>query len=524
MVSRMICFLLVGKFQTKKPCSVFHSLPFHRLFSSRKLAPRRANRELASALRVLDLVNPKKNGLENRRSHLRLIEDMLEINVIKPLSGDLASRKTRTEITDAVNEMIQSSVLPKGNSVFIHIEQQKEGAGIDVRFLSHTVSLCGSKRDLRGGIQYHCLSITTGFVANVYVGSSLISLYSRCAFLDDAYQAFEEMPVRNVVSWTAIIAGFAREWNMDMCLKLFQGMRNSALKPNEFTFTSLLSACSGSGALGQGRGAHCQIIEMGFYSYVDVANALITMYCKCGAIQDAVFIFENMDNKDVVTWNSMIAGYAQHGLGIEAINLFENMMKQGVNPDAITYLGVLSSCRHAGLVQEGQLYFNSMVEHGVEPELDHYSCIVDLLGRAGLLLEARDMVINMPVNPNAVIWGSLLSSSRLHGSVWIGIQAAENRLLLEPGCPATLLQLANLYASVGWWDQVARVRKVMKDNCLKINPGCSWIEVKNEVYRFGAEDKTNNRMTEMHMLMDNLIDHMRSFGLQMHEEEHVIFT
>ncbi|XP_061338365.1 pentatricopeptide repeat-containing protein At2g37320-like [Gastrolobium bilobum] len=470
-----------------------------RPFSSHKLVPRRANKGLTNALRVLNLVSPKKSGtdIENRRSHLRLIEDILENNATNPLGGNSATLRTTTEIT------IQSSVL-----------QMEQGLGVDVCFLSHVVSSCGSNRDLWGGIQYHCLAITTGFTANVYVGSSLISLYSRCALLGDAYRVFGEMRERNVVSWTAIIAGFAQEWRVDICLELFHQMRGSTLKPNNFTYTSLLSACMGSGALGHGRGAHCQIIQMGFHSYLHIDNALIAMYSKCGVIDDALYIFENMVGRDVVTWNSMISGFAQHGLAREAINLFEEMIRQSVNPDAVTYLSVLSSCRHGGLVKEGQVYFNSMVEHGVQPGLDHYSCIVDLLGRAGLLLEARDFIQNIPVHPNAVIWGSLLSSSRLHGSVWIGIQAAESRLLLEPGCSATLQQLANLYASVGWWNQVARVRKLMKDKGLKPNPGCSWIEIKSKVHRFEAQDKSHSKMPDILLIMDNLIDHMSSLSLQ----------
>ncbi|KAJ6756022.1 PENTATRICOPEPTIDE REPEAT-CONTAINING PROTEIN [Salix purpurea] len=249
-------------------------------------------------------------------------------------------------------------------------------------------------------------------------------------------------------------------------------MRNSTLKPNDFTFTSLLSACTGSGALGQGRSAHCQIIEMGFVSYLHIENALVSMYCKCGNVEDAFHIFENMVGKDIVSWNSMIVGYAQHGLAVQGIGLFERMKSQGVKPDAITFLGVLSSCRHAGFVEGGRNFFNSMVEYGVKPQ----------------------------------------HSWSLHGSVWIGIQAAENMLLLEPECAATHLQLANLYACVGFWDQAARVRKLMKDRRLKTNPGCSWIEIKNEVYRFRAEDCSNNRVSEIHIVLDWLADHMITLG------------
>ncbi|KAF5178932.1 Pentatricopeptide repeat-containing protein, partial [Thalictrum thalictroides] len=167
---------------------------------------------------------------------------------------------------------------------------------------------------------------------------------------------------------------------------------------------------------------------MGFSSYVHIGNALISMYSKCGNVVQALYIFERMKVKDIVTWNSMIAGYAQHGLADLALNMLKEMEKFEIKPDAITFLAVLSSCRHAGLVELGQLCFKFMVQHGLEPDLDHYSCIVDLLGRAGLVEEAKHFIDKMPIFPNAVIWGSLLSSCRLHGKVQIGIEAAENRL------------------------------------------------------------------------------------------------
>ncbi|ESW26688.1 hypothetical protein PHAVU_003G140000 [Phaseolus vulgaris] len=504
-----IQFESMNAFLTRNPSFCLRN-PNFRPFSSHKWSPMKSNKGLTNALRVLNLVSPKKRGtdVKSRQSHLRLIDNMLENNatITIPLGHNSPTLRTTTEMS------IQSSVL-----------QMEQRFGVDVCFLSQAVSSCGSKRDLWGGIQYHCLAITTGFIANVYVGSSLISFYSRCALLDDAYRMFGEMPVRNVVSWTAIIAGFSQEWRVDMCVELFRQMMGSDLRPNYFTYTSLLSACMGSGALEYGRCAHCQIIHLGFHSYLHIDNALIAMYSKCGAIDEALYIFENMEGRDIVTWNTVISGYAQHGLAQEAISLFEEMLKQGVNPDAVTYLSVLSSCRHGGLIKEGQVYFNSMIEHGVQPELDHYSCIVDLLGRAGLLVEARDFVQNMPVFPNAVVWGSLLSSSRLHGSVQIGIEAAESRLLLEPGCSATLQQLANLYARVGWWNQAARVRKLMKDKGLKPNRGCSWVEVKSKIHRFEAQNKSNSRMTEIVLTMNSLIHHMDSLNLQsqMCEEENI---
>ncbi|KAK9290052.1 hypothetical protein L1049_008216 [Liquidambar formosana] len=472
-------------------------------FSFHKLTHKTENKKLDKPLRILDLTAPKRTLTANRQScHLRLIQEFLQI---QPHQFDREQFNNDVESTNMFDETLEPVV---NKERVIH----RDGLRADASVLSRAVSSCASTRAIRHGVQLHCLAITTGFIVNVYIGSSLISLYGKCGELKSAYRLFEEMPVRNVVSWTAIIAGFAQEWQVDVCLELYHQMRNSTSKPNDFTFVSLLSACTGSGSLGQGRSAHCQTIQMGFDSHIHIVNALISMYCKCGNVNDAFCIFESMGSKDIVSWNSMIAGYAQHGLALQAIDLFERMKKQEVKPDGITFLGLLSSCRHVGLVKQGQSYFNSMIKHGVKPELDHYSCVVDLLGRAGLLEEARDFIEKMPIYPNAIIWGSLLSCCRLQGSVWLGIQAAESRILLEPWCAATHLQLANLYASVGCWDKAARVRKLMKDKGLKTNPGYSWIEIRNEVYRFGAEGRSNTKVTQILTVMDSLVDHMTNLG------------
>ncbi|KAH7844801.1 hypothetical protein Vadar_031805 [Vaccinium darrowii] len=450
--------------------------------------------------RFLDLVTRKSNlNGGGCQSHLRLIQDILSSNSNNP--------------DEHVGPDISYSISNSGPfSTFIR--HHREGLRADPSVLSRALSLCVCPKTLPVGIQAHCLVVKTGYLSNVYVGSSLISLYCKSGDLSYAYQVFDEMPVKNVVSWTTIIAGFSQEWQVDACFELYHWMKNSTVNPNDFTLTSLLSACTGSGSLGKGKSAHCQAIRMGFDSYVHVSNALISMYFKCGDENEAVYIFKNMWNKDLVSWNSMIAGYAQHGFSSQAIDLFEEMRNNKLKPDAITFLGVLSSCRHAGLVEQGQIYFNSMAVYGLEPEMDHYSCIVDLLGRAGDLEKAWDFIKNMPISPNGIIWGSLLSSSRLHGNVLIGIEAAERRLDLEPECAATHLQLVNLYASFGRWDQVARVRKMMKDKGLKANPGHSWIEIRNEVCRFGAEDSLNSKTDEILEVVSCLLDQIRDSGYE----------
>lgn len=512
-----------------KPFSLSNRLLLHTV-SAWKASNKSKAKGIEKALKILDLINPKTSS-KGSGNHLRLIQGcMQELSEavpnqpFQPVRNPIHGKDNKQEdISDWVLDCSvswqwiatskgQKNMLPRKDALLLFVEMHNGGMRADPSAISGVLSSCGVLEALDIGIQLHGFVIKAGFEPHVSVGTSLISLYAKCQRLDDAYLLFDKMPVRNTVSWTAIISGFAQHWQVEMCLELFHLMMQSMLRPNDITFASLLSACTGSSSLGQGRSTHCLVIHMGFDSYVHVANALISMYAKCGSIDEALYVFEKMPDKDIISWNSMIAGYAQHGLADQAIILFEDMKEKKIAPDAITFLSVLSSCRHAGLIEQGRLCFDSMVEHGVEPELDHYSCMVDLLGRAGLLEEAYEFIQKMPINPNAIIWGSLLSSCSLYGNVLVGIQAAESRLLSEPGCAAAHVQLVNLYASAGCWNHVAKVRKLMKEKGLKPSTGYSWIEIRNEVYRFRAEDRSNTNAIEIFAVVDILVAHMRSVG------------
>ncbi|ONK77008.1 uncharacterized protein A4U43_C02F2160 [Asparagus officinalis] len=450
------------------------------------------------ALEILDFVTPKNCDIGRDDSHGRLIRSCLQGLL------ETGQRKCPKLVKGGEHEKLRSPA--EETSRWSSKILAEEGAAT----LASAVSSCGANGALEEGSQLHGLSLKNGFYGRVPIGTSLISLYAKCGKLDDAHRVFNEMPVKNTVSWTAVISGYAQHRRLETCVYLFNLMGHVSSKPNDFTYASLLSVCTNCASLALGRSFHGQEMKIGYGSYTHVSNALISMYAKCGIIEEACYIFEKLPFKDLISWNSMIFGYAHYGNADQALDLLKEMEKCNILPDAITFLGVLSSCRHAGLLDKGHHCFRLMVKQGIKPELDHYSCIVDLLGRAGLLEEAVDFVEKMPMSPNAVIWGSLLSSCRVHGNVWIGIYAAERRLLLEPGCATTHVQLANLYASVGHWNNVANVRKLMKERGLKTTPGCSWIEIGDKVYGFKAEDGTNSELREMLVMLDTLGDHMES--------------
>ncbi|PAN11798.1 hypothetical protein PAHAL_2G217600 [Panicum hallii] len=493
-----------------------------------------------NALRVLDLVPTKQHyGEEEVPSHHRLINDCMsdilgvqsKRNVVRKRKEDFvnsSSNQSRPKgsnvVSSSVSVCLSMTRLTKDKLMQIVELHRRGGISSDASILASALSACADRKTLTGGAQLQALLVKAGYDSSVLIGSSLISFYSRCGQLENAHRVFQGTTAKNTVSWTALISGYAQDNQVEPCLHLFALMRQSVCKPNDITFATIFRVCTNHAFLALGKSVQGLQMKMGFDSYVHVSNALISMYAKCGSIVEARAIFESIACKDVVSWNSMIFGYSQHGLAEHCLDLLKEM-EGHIMPDAISFLGVLSSCRHACLVMEGRRCFRAMIEHGIKPELDHYSCMVDLLGRAGLLAEAWDLIQTMSMPPNGVIWGSLLASCRLHGSVLIGIQAAEHRLKLEPGCAATHVQLANLYASIGCWSDVARVRKVMKERGLKTNIGCSWIEVGNKVYTFTAENRSKSQVNDVLAILDCLQSHMdHKYGLDWDDPEHIMLS
>ncbi|KAJ4960807.1 hypothetical protein NE237_020717 [Protea cynaroides] len=325
----------------------------------------------------------------------------------------------------------------------------------------------------------------------------MITGYVKCGDMENARKLFDEVPERDVVTWNTMIAGYVRCGSCDKAMEMFEEMRCAGERPDEVTMLSLLSACADSGALDVGQKVHSSISEMGFgSSKIVLENAVIDMYAKCGSIENALEVFRRMREKDVSSWNSMIGGLAFHGHAEETINLFTEMRREKIRPNEITFVAVLVACSHGGMVEEGHQYFNLLRnEYGIEPNIKHYGCMVDLLGRAGLLNEAFRFIEAMEIEPNAIVWRTLLGACRTHGNVELGKQANERLLSMRRDQSGDYVLLSNIYASMGEWDGVEKVRKLMDDSGVKKDPGCSLIEADNkELMNFLFESKPNLRL------------------------------
>eukprot|EP00268_Persea_americana_P023651 TRINITY_DN23192_c2_g1_i1.p1 TRINITY_DN23192_c2_g1~~TRINITY_DN23192_c2_g1_i1.p1 ORF type:complete len:539 (-),score=99.15 TRINITY_DN23192_c2_g1_i1:932-2548(-) len=327
---------------------------------------------------------------------------------------------------------------------------------------------------------------------------------------------FEEMPERNVFSWNGLIGGFARHGQFFEVLGTFKRMlKESDVAPNDATLVTVLSACARLGSLDVGKWVHVYSKSNGFKENVYVGNALIDMYAKCGSIESSIDVFNDMNFRDLITWNSMIGGLAMHGRGTDALNVFDRMKKDGQTPDGITFIGVLCACTHMGLVKDGFSYFQSMIDHySIVPQIEHYGCMVDLLGRAGLLFEAVDFVRKMPIKADCVIWSALLGACRIYKNVRLGELAVQELIRLEPTNVANYVVLSNLYGSVGMWEDVARLKLVMKEVGVRKLPGCSLIEVNDGVVEFYSSDKSHSQIEEIYWVLNGLTDVLKSAGYE----------
>ncbi|XP_038881598.1 pentatricopeptide repeat-containing protein At4g13650 isoform X1 [Benincasa hispida] len=384
-------------------------------------------------------------------------------------------------------------------------EMEYQGILSDNIGFSSAISACAGTRALRQGQQIHAQSYVSGFGDDLSINNALISLYARCGRIQEAYLAFEKIDDKNNISWNSLVSGFAQSGYFEEALEVFVRMLRTEAEVNMFTYGSAISAAASLANIKQGQQIHAMVLKTGFDSEIEASNSLITLYAKCGSISDAQREFNDMPEKNVISWNAMITGYSQHGCGMEALRLFEEMKVCGIMPNHVTFVGVLSACSHIGLVKEGLDYFGSMHKmHDLVPKSEHYVCVVDLLGRAGLLDRAMGFIEEMPIPADAMIWRTLLSACVIHKNMEIGERAAHHLLELEPEDSAAYVLLSNIYAVSRKWVHRDWSRKLMKDRGVKKEPGRSWIEVKNAVHAFYAGDKLHPLANQIYEYIGHL--------------------
>ncbi|KAM7257537.1 hypothetical protein ACFE04_013278 [Oxalis oulophora] len=368
---------------------------------------------------------------------------------------------------------------------------------------------------LRKGKEIHAHILRHGYYSHIHIATTLIDMYARFGCVDYASFVFDDMSVKNVVSWSAMIACYAKNGRASEALELFRKMvvETHNLYPNSVTMVSVLQACTVLASLDQGKILHAYILRRGLDSILPVISALLTMYARCGKLKQAQVVFDKMDRKDVALWNSLISSYGIHGFGEKAIKIFKEMINRGVAPSTITFVSVLGACSHAGLVEEGKMIFDSMhKKYGIRPRVEHYASMVDLLGRANRLDEAAKIIENMRDEPGPKVWGALLGSCKIHCNVKLAERATKRLFELEPSNAGNYVLLADIYAAADKWDEVKKVKRLLENQGLIKVPGRSWIEARRKVHSFDSVDEFNPRIEELHVFVIKLSTEMKCNG------------
>ncbi|KAL1558907.1 pentatricopeptide repeat-containing protein-like protein [Salvia divinorum] len=474
---------------------------------------------------------------------------------------------------------------------------------------SKILQLCIEKRALNEGKRIHDYINRSGFLAGVFISNKILELYCKCGSMSDARKLFDEMGDRDLCSWNTLISGYARigmvlkarelfdemserdnfSWTAmisgyvkhkqpEHALELYRLMqRNEHLMSNKFTVSSVLTASAAMQSLRLGKEIHGRIIRTWLDSDAVVSSALMDVYGKCGSLNEARYIFDRVEGKDIVawtamidryfgdgrgfervrssncrgvrqagsalvhmyakcgsveradkvfkwlpmpdlvSWTSLINGYAQSGQPHEALKLFDMLLKSGTQPDHVTFVGVLSACTHAGLVDKGLECFHLIKEkHGLLLTADHYACVVDLLSRSGRFKEAQDMIRSMPMKPDKFLWASLLGGCRIHGNYEIAEQAAEALFEIEPENAATYVTLANIYATAGKWNEVAKVRQLMDERGVVKKPGMSWVNINRKVHIFLVGDESHPKSKDIFKYLGEISKRMKEEGFVSH--------
>ncbi|XP_024970900.1 pentatricopeptide repeat-containing protein At3g47530 isoform X1 [Cynara cardunculus var. scolymus] len=415
------------------------------------------------------------------------------------------------------NTMIRAyamSIHPE-RGFYVYRDMMRQGIRPNPQSSSFVTKSCIRGSSLFGGLQIHARILRDGHHSDSLLLTTLMDFYSCSGKCDNACKVFEEMPLRDTVAWNVLVSCYTRNNRTLDALGVFDSMQSGehGCDPDDVTCLLLLQACSNLCALEFGERIHEYIKDHGYHHALNLCNSLVAMYSKCGQLDKAYEVFQEIPNKDVVSWTAMISGFASNGRGREAISVFREMERTGIPPDEQTFTALLSGCSHSGLLDEGRLIFDRMQrEFGVVPNIHHYGCVVDLMGRLGLVEDAYELIMSMRCKPDATIWRTLLGACKVRGHVELGERVIEHLIELKAQEAGDYILLLNIYSSAGNWEKVIETRKLMKEKGIQTTPSASTIELKGEVHKFRVDDTSHSRINEVYEMMDDIEKQLKIGG------------
>ncbi|XP_068635737.1 pentatricopeptide repeat-containing protein At4g25270, chloroplastic [Aristolochia californica] len=347
------------------------------------------------------------------------------------------------------------------DALALYFQMEEEGVEPDEFTFPRVLKACSGLGSIQVGEAVHRHVVRSGFGTNLFVLNALVDMYAKCGDIVKARKVFDKLSHRDSVSWNSMFTGYIRHGLLIEAVDVFRMMLNSRVEPDSIAIST---AVTGTESLKLGLEIHGWVIRHGAGTSLSVANSLITMYAKNDRIHLARAVFDEMPERDIVSWNAMIQSYAEDP---EALTVFESMEESGQSPDSVTFVSLLSTCAKLGLVEDGRRLFRKMKEtYKISAGMEHYSCMVNLLGRAGLVEEAYGVIERMGFEAGPTVWGALLFACFVHGNVEYGELAGERLFELEPDNAHNFELLMNIYRNAGKLEEEEKVRRLKRERGL----------------------------------------------------------
>ncbi|KAF8703403.1 hypothetical protein HU200_032206 [Digitaria exilis] len=391
-------------------------------------------------------------------------------------------------------------------------EVQKQGIKVDSMMIGSILETCSGLKSLSLLKQVHSYATRNGLL-DLILKNRLIDIYGDWREVQQSLNVFQTVEKKDIVTWTSMINCCANNGLLNEAVSLFAEMQKANIEPDSVALVSILVAIVGLSSLTRGKQVHGFLIRRNFPIEGPVVSSLVDMYSGCGSMKYATRVFYGAKFKDVVLWTAMINATGMHGYGKQAIDMFETMLQSGLTPDHVCFLALLHACSHSKLVDEGKYYLDMMVsKYGLKPWQEHYACVVDILGRSGRTEEAYRFIESMPMEPTSVVWCALVGACRVHENHDLAVFAANKLLELEPGNPGNYILVSNVFAEMGKWNDVKKVRIRMAEQGLRKDPACSWIEIGNNIHTFTARDHSHRDSEAIHLKLAEIAEKLRKEG------------
>ncbi|ESQ44886.1 hypothetical protein EUTSA_v10011046mg [Eutrema salsugineum] len=412
------------------------------------------------------------------------------------------------------NAMISAYTISRNGeeAMLLFLRMCQNNVKRDVYTYCSTLNSIADMGSLEYGKQVQGMIWKTGQESiDVSLCNALMDAYAKCGELEAMRKLFDTREEANQISWTTLVTAYSQSSEWEEALSVFSQMREMGFQPNQITFSGVLASCASLCFLEYGQQVHSLTYKTGFARDKCVESVLIDMYAKCGSVREAIKVFESLKNPDVISWTAMISGYAQHGMAMEALEVFRKMELVFPKPNSVTFLCLLFACSHGGLVDEGLRYLHLMEEkYGLVPELEHYACVVDILGRVGRLSEAWKFIMTMPIEADVKLWLTLLGACRVHGNIQLAEIAAQKVISYNPKDSAALVLLSNTYREAGNIEAELYVRNMMNSHAMRKEPGLSWFSVGGKIHKFCSGDQHHPQKDDIYKTLNDLMEKVKA--------------